>query len=432
MKKMNQFAVCAAAAAIAAACVLGGCSGSTAETTAAAAETTAAAASTAAGETAAAETTAAETTAAELTGDAKEIAEIDPVMPNLGNVSLGDLSSIEVVAPLAQEIKKEDVDTYIQDYIFQGQMKDVDRPAENGDTVNIDFMGKIDGVAFEGGTGSDYDLELGSDSFIDGFEDGLLGVKTGESRDLNLKFPEDYGHDDLNGKDVVFEVTVNAVKRPMTVEDLTDEIANQYSSGTYKTAEEYRQGVQDALELSADALAKGELYGGLIQEASKLSEATITDEAVDWQLDLYLQNYDKTLQSNYGFGLADYLSMYGQAYSDFRTSLKEGAALTAEQSAVVHAIAREYGLEYNEETLKQYLDEYGYDEELVKNNSSEAWLEETVIQYLVAKKLMDEAEISYIPYEEYEEQQIAEMESAAAASESEAAAAETQAETKAE
>ncbi len=431
MKKMNQFAVCAAAAAIAAACVLGGCSGSTAETTAAAAETTAAA-STATGETSAAETTAAETTAAELTGDAKEIAEIDPVMPDLGNVSLGDLSSIAVTAPLAQEIKKEDVDTYIQDYIFRDQMKDVDRPAENGDTVNIDFMGKIDGVAFEGGTGSDYDLELGSDSFIDGFEDGLLGVKAGESRDLNLKFPEDYGHDDLNGKDVVFEVTVNSVKRPMTVEDLTDELANQYSSGTYKTVEEYRQGVQDALELSADALAKGELYGGLIQAASELSEATITDEAVDWQLDLYLQNYDKTLQSNYGFGLADYLSMYGQAYSDFRTSLEEGAALTAEQSAIVHAIAREHGLEYNEETLKQYLDEYGYDEELVKNNSSEAWLEETVIQYLVAKKLMDEAEISYIPYEEYEEQQLAEMESMAAASESEAAAAETQAETKAE
>jgi len=87
-----------------------------------------------------------------------------------------------------------------------------DVAAKEGDTVNIDYVGKLNGEEFEGGSGNSTDLELGSDKFIDGFEDGLIGAKKGEKKTLNLKFPEDYGNEELNGKDVVFEVTVNAVK----------------------------------------------------------------------------------------------------------------------------------------------------------------------------------------------------------------------------
>ena len=102
------------------------------------------------------------------------------------------------------------LETAFEEYISPVE-QDADYAAQEGDTVNIDYVGKLNGEAFEGGTAEGQDLELGSDSYIDGFEDGLIGAKKGETKTLNLKFPEDYGNEELNGKDVVFEVTVNSV-----------------------------------------------------------------------------------------------------------------------------------------------------------------------------------------------------------------------------
>lgn len=106
------------------------------------------------------------------------------------------------------------LDTAFEEYISPVE-QDADYAAKEGDTVNINYVGKINGEAFEGGTADDQDLELGSDSYIDGFEDGLIGAKQGETKTLNLKFPADYGNEELNGKDVVFEVTVNSVSVKM-------------------------------------------------------------------------------------------------------------------------------------------------------------------------------------------------------------------------
>ena len=125
------------------------------------------------------------------------------------------------------------------------QQEVTDRPAKEGDTVNIDYKGMKDGVAFEGGTAQGYDLTLGSGSFIDGFEDGLIGAETGETRNLELKFPYRYKNNpDLAGQPVVFEVTVNKIVETVTPE-LTDEYAAENSD--YATAEEYREGLRDIM-----------------------------------------------------------------------------------------------------------------------------------------------------------------------------------------
>lgn len=413
MRKIRSIAVPAAAAVIAAVCVLGGCTkkDQTAESTTAA-ESTSAAESTD-------ETSAAEET---VNPDAAAIEALDPKRPSdMGKVELGDLSTLSITAPEAQIIKDSDVDEYINSYILAAESVEKD-VIENGDTANIDYEGKIDGTAFEGGTAQGTDLTIGSGMFIDGFESGLIGAKKGDKVTLNLKFPDNYGKEDLAGKDVVFDVTVNSVTRPMTVEDLTDEKSDELSGGNYKTVAEYKKAVREALELSAGAIAKGELLSNAIEAASGISTSEVSEAAIEWEMDLFLQNYDKSLSNSYGFGLADMLSMYGQSYDEFRTGLRESAEITAKQSAVVHEIAAQEGIEYNEEGLKKYLEEYGYSEDLVRDGQSEAWLEETVIQYLVGKHITDKAEVTFMPYEEY----MAAAEAAAAA-EAEAAAAETEA-----
>ena len=120
-----------------------------------------------------------------------------------------------------------------------------DRPAQNGDTVNIDYVGMKDGVAFDGGTAEGYDLELGSDAFIDGFEDGLIGANVGEERSINLTFPEDYGNADLAGQAVVFDVTVNKIEEKKNA-ILDDAFVQRVSD--FSTVDEFKADTMAALQ----------------------------------------------------------------------------------------------------------------------------------------------------------------------------------------
>ena len=153
-----------------------------------------------------------------------------------GKITIGEYKGLEL-----NSVTKEEVDADIQSMLqHYAELVDVDRAAQEGDTVNINFVGLLNGEPFEGGTDDSeagYNLELGSNSFIDGFEEGLIGVVAGEKRDLNLTFPEDYGVDDLNGQAVVFQVTVNAVKTEL-LPKLTDEfIAEKFPD--FPTVEAY-------------------------------------------------------------------------------------------------------------------------------------------------------------------------------------------------
>lgn len=432
MRKFKMTAVAAIAATVAVTAAISGCSKSDkTETTVAESE--------AEGES--------ESETETLSEDAQAIADLNPVKPeSLGTVKLGDVSTLEITAPEAEEVTEDSVNDMISYYLSMGgETKTVEGAAESGDTVNIDYVGKLNGETFDGGSAEGYDLTLGTGTFIDGFEDGLIGHKAGDEVSLNLTFPSDYSSTDLAGKDVVFDVKVNSVSRALTYEDLTDDIASTYSGGQYTTADAYRSAIREYLEKSAAAYAKNELYTNAVNAAVKASDVEVDDAAIGWAIDVYIQNSDlmfKNYSASYGLtgmnGLAEYLESSGTSYADYRTSLEEDAKTLAEQTAVVDEIAKEQKLEYNDDTFTQYLTEFGYADqaETVKANNTEAALEQTVVQYLVGKYISDNAKVNYVSQTEYDEITAAELETAeaetAAAEETTAAAESTAEETEAE
>ena len=163
-------------------------------------------------------------------------------------VSLGDYMNMEVTLDKDYQVTDDMVKNYVNNNVIANYPYYVESDktvVENGDVANIDYEGLLDGEAFDGGTAQDYDLEIGSGSFIDGFEDGLIGKKIGDTVDLNLTFPKDYSSTDLAGKEVVFTVKINSVKR---APKLTDELAAEISNNEYKTAEAYNNYIKEDLE----------------------------------------------------------------------------------------------------------------------------------------------------------------------------------------
>ena len=308
MRKFKMTAVAAIAATVAVTAAISGCSKSDkTETTVAESE--------AEGES--------ESETETLSEDAQAIADLNPVKPeSLGTVKLGDVSTLEITAPEAEEVTEDSVNDMISYYLSMGgETKTVEGAAESGDTVNIDYVGKLNGETFDGGSAEGYDLTLGTGTFIDGFEDGLIGHKAGDEVSLNLTFPSDYSSTDLAGKDVVFDVKVNSVSRALTYEDLTDDIASTYSGGQYTTADAYRSAIREYLEKSAAAYAKNELYTNAVNAAVKASDVEVDDAAIGWAIDVYIQNSDlmfKNYSASYGLtgmnGLAEYLESSGTSY----------------------------------------------------------------------------------------------------------------------
>lgn len=186
----------------------------------------------------------------ETTGGTGDMAALTPVEKEpydaLKYVDLGEYKGLEV-SKAQIDVDDDTLENVLASELAQQayQQEVTDRPAKEGDTVNIDYKGMKDGVAFEGGTAQGYDLTLGSGRFIDGFEDGLIGAETGQTLKLDLTFPDPYKNNpDLAGQPVVFEVTVNKITETVTPE-LTDEYAAANSD--YATAEEYREGLRDVM-----------------------------------------------------------------------------------------------------------------------------------------------------------------------------------------
>lgn len=188
-----------------------------------------------------------ETTAAAGSGGSSAMAPVEKEdYDPLKYVDLGEYKGLEV-SKAQIDVDDETLEMVLASELSQQayQQEVTDRPAKEGDTVNIDYKGTKDGVAFEGGTAQGYDLTLGSGRFIDGFEDGLVGAETGQTLKLDLKFPDPYKNNpDLAGQPVVFEVTVNKITETVTPE-LTDEYAAANSD--YATAEEYREGLREVM-----------------------------------------------------------------------------------------------------------------------------------------------------------------------------------------
>lgn len=324
--------------------------------------------------------------------DAEAIANMTAERPaSLGTVELGEYKGVEISTYPPYVITDEDVDSHIEYSVLPNYMASVDEPAEIGDTVNIDYVGKKDGVAFDGGTAEGTDLSLGSGTFIDGFEEGLVGHKKGEEVQLNLTFPENYGNADLAGADVTFDVTINDVKR---IPELTDGLAAEIDPEC-TTAEQYRQKIKDSLQQNEDILEQQNLSYLAVSKVIEQSEVQASEEAIDWKISDMILTYDELYQQYYGFGLADMIALQGMSLDDFRENMRTSAEQEVNILLVSEAIAAQENITADDASIQKFAEDYGMTTEDLKAQYSEEELKEIVTQQMVMDYLVENANITY-------------------------------------
>ena len=241
-----------------------------------------------------------------------------------------------------------------------------ERPAKDGDTAIIDFAGSIDGVPFEGGTGENHSLVLGSGSFIPGFEEQVVGMSAGEEKDLTVTFPADYHAEELAGREAVFHVKVNDIKEEL-VPELDDEFVKDVSE--FDTLDEYRAALRGRMETVERDNADAEFKNKLMEIACENMTADIPDGLVETHLDNILREYDQNMQAS-GMELETYLRYMGQTKEAFRAQLRPAALTRARTEVLLEAIADAEGVEVTpEEIAEEYekaAENYQTDLEVVK------------------------------------------------------------------
>ena len=300
------------------------------------------------------------------------------------SVTLGEYKGV-AYTPASVEITDEQVDKEVQK-LADSNLVEVDRPAAEGDTVNIDYVGKKDGVAFDGGTASGYDLKLGSNTFIDGFEDGLIGAVKGQKLDLDLTFPEGYPSEDLAGQAVVFEVTVNAVKTPS---ELNDDLV--MANTDYKTLEEYREATRNDLEKQAADNAEYQKQSSVFQTIMNNSQVVASEESIQAAYDEAMTYYE-TMATNSGMELETLVGYYGMDLDTFKAQVRTQAEENAKQQLVVNAIADKEGIKVTDEERESMAAEYGFESvDKMKESAGENVVNESLLTNLVLKFVSDNA-----------------------------------------
>ncbi|MGN0292495.1 MAG: trigger factor [Lachnospiraceae bacterium] len=258
-----------------------------------------------------------------------------------------------------------------------------DREVKEGDVVNIDFTGYLDGEAFDGGSGTDYDLEIGSGGFIPGFEDGLIGHKKGEEVSLNLTFPETYrNNEDLAGKDVVFEVKINSIQQYVTPE-YTDEFVADNTS--YDNIADYEKSVREEIR-------ENNLSQALADRL--LENATFTDQYPEslesYYKESYASNFDSYLQAYQGVTLDQYLESAGMDLDTFlQQNVGEEIQLAMKEDLIVGAVAEMEGIKAEGEEYDSFVAEKESQYSMDKEQLFETYGEDTVKYVYITGKVYD-------------------------------------------
>lgn len=274
-------------------------------------------------------------------------------------VTLGEYKGLDLALE-NPEITDDDVKAYIESILLRTPTyTPLDKTVvENGDCVNIDYEGLLDGVAFERGSAADQVLEIGSHSFIDGFEEGLIGANVGDKKALNLTFPDPYNpNPDLAGKDVVFNVTVNSIveKHVMSYEDLTDE----YVSANFgqETVEAYKASIKESLASSSAYYAQGNARTAVIEKLQEICTVNgIPQELMDERIAKYKDQVLKMCESQ-GMELSDYLAQYQTTEEEFNAQAEEYVRKNVEFEMIVQAIAEKEGIKAEGEEYESFISE---------------------------------------------------------------------------
>lgn len=274
------------------------------------------------------------------------------VMPE---VTLGEYQGVAVTRKV-RKVTAEDVDDRIaQEQKRVARSVDVtDRPLENGDKAELDYSGSVDGEKFEGGTAERQTLLIGSGSFIPGFEEQMVGMKIGEERDLNVRFPDEYQAEELKGKDAVFHVKLQAITRE-ELPELDDEFAAEVSE--FDTLSEYRADLEKQMQAAADAQADEAAKQSLVETVVGNAEADIPAPMVEEKLDDMMQQMSWRMQQR-GLSMEHYMKLIGQTEAQMREMYRSEALANVKSELVIDEIIKAEDIKADESDVDQLLSEY--------------------------------------------------------------------------
>ena len=309
-------------------------------------------------------------------------------------VTLGDYKGVTVEKTI-QSVTDEDVQNEI-DNALANYPVEVDQAAKEGDTVNIDYVGKIDGEEFDGGSDQGADLKLGSGKFIDGFEDGLIGAKKGETRTLDLTFPEDYTQD-LAGKAVEFTVTVNAVKEPLS--EPTDQWVADNIEG-YDNIADYKAGIRSEQEESNEQTAENQVrYAAWTQVIDNCTINEYPETLVEVGKKLYEQQVE-TYAKYAGMELDAYIESSGLTQEEYQSNMEEYGKNVAAQALVCQAICDKEGFAIGDEdyqkALQDMLTEYGCTEDELIQTYGQDNVEQSIMLNRVSNLILENANVTEV------------------------------------
>lgn len=234
------------------------------------------------------------------------------------------------------------------------ELKDPDAEVQMGDTAVIDYTGKKDGVAFDGGTSTaPYNLQIGSGSFIPGFEEGVVGMKAGETKDIELTFPENYQAADLAGAEVVFTVELHSIKRLV----ITDEWVKENAGTDYKNAEDYIASNRKVLEEQNETEAQNKLYGAVWQKVMESSEFKAVPEILVKNAEKAFKDNIKKQADAYGYTMDDFFAAVGVTKEQYLEQVHTTGLQRAKEKILLEALSNAEGLDTNSPEYQTALDE---------------------------------------------------------------------------
>lgn len=311
-------------------------------------------------------------------------------------IVLGDYKGLRLTKTVGQ-VTEEEVDSYIQSQATAEEVTDENAAVQDGDTVNIDYVGKIDGREFDGGSAQGSVLVIGSDTFIDGFEDGLIGMKKGETKDLNLTFPDDYGNTDVAGKAVVFTVTLNSISRAPEQDDAW---VSSYTDGKYTSMDDYRAYMKESLQEGNDEAADQQLNSDAWEQIEKtctflkLPKSYIEEGSEEFEKNVTSQ------AEQYNATLDDFITQNGLTAEEYKTRKEQYGRYTAESRLLLEALMQAEQLTDDSQEYKDALAEtekaWGMTEDALKEQYGEDTLKQYVETQMVLDKVIGYAEVTEV------------------------------------
>lgn len=302
-------------------------------------------------------------------GTELEFTATTEIMPK---VELGDYKKLGVKKEATKVSKKEVKETIDRILKNFAEKKKVEREAKNGDEVIIDFLGKKDGVAFDGGKAEKFPLELGSKSFIPGFEEGLIGKKAGDELSLDLEFPKDYHAKDLAGAKVIFEVKIHEVR-----ENVEPEINEEFLSklGDFKTKEEFEKQIEEDLKTQKQAEADEKFKDELVKKLAEVSKVPVPEILLEDQKRSIEMDMQQNLMYS-GFSLEDYLERMGKTHEEWlEKDVKEVAEMRVKSGLALAELSKVEKVESDtkelDDRIAQLKEQYGNSKEVQKQLSSD-------------------------------------------------------------